>query len=58
MLAGDADVTFLIIKVYSTGSTNHVTDNTFLGNKLKILEYKISCHDVTCDSPKRISAQC
>ena len=46
MLAGNADVTFLIIQEYSTGSTNHITDNTFLGNKLRILEYKI-CRHVT-----------
>ena len=58
VLAGNADVTFLIIQEYSTGSTNHITDNTFLGNKLRILEYEICRHDVMCNNPKRVSGQC
>ena len=58
MLAGNADVTFLIIQEYSTGSTNYITDNTFLGNKLRILEHKICCQDVICNNPKRVSDQC
>ena len=40
MLAGNADVTLLVIQEYGTGSTNHVTDHAFLRNKLGILEYK------------------
>ena len=47
MLAGNADVTLLVIQEYGTGSTNHVTDDAFLRNELGILEYKNFGHYVT-----------